>query len=200
MPGNIFPYHSRVSKCYWHLLGRCQEAAIYPHGTGQHPPGELLPSSNAIVAQGEKPCSSVYPSVLIQCLCLRNTLHTRLAMDQWREGASWVWDRHPTPPPPCPPVWAEPTSGKMGRAPPGGASSGLTLARWGQVTKWHEQVVLRLLLQQCHWTGLGEKHLTQQKMILGMIQNREIFHPNFIDARSGLGWHLESSIIKTVLN
>lgn len=63
-----------------------------------------------------------------------------------------------------------------------------------------EQVVPQLLVEHHPWAPLGEKHLTQQKTILGKVQNREFFHPNFIDAYRTLAWHLESSIIKAVLN
>lgn len=65
---------------------------------------------------------------------------------------------------------------------------------------WHEQVVPGLRVQHRCRTLLGEKRVTQQKMISEKVHNREIFHPNFIVARSALVWHLESSVIKAVLN
>lgn len=65
--------------------------------------------------------------------------------------------------------------GKMGRAPPGGMSSDLTLARWGQGTRWHEQVVAGLPVQCHRWTLLGERHLTLQKMISGRYKIGRFF-------------------------
>lgn len=91
----------------------------------------------------------------------------------------------------------EPTSGER---PLGGATCGLTQARWGQGTSWHEQVVPGLCVQHHGQTLLGKNHLTQQKMTSGKVQNREIFHPNFIDVHGALVWPPEFSIIKAVLN
>lgn len=48
--------------------------------------------------------------------------------------------------------------------------------------------------------GLGEKHVAQQTMVSGKVGNRDISHPNFIDAHCALRWHLGSSIIKAALN
>ena len=78
--------------------------------------------------------------------------------------------------------------------------SGLTQARSGQGMSWHEQAVPLLRVQHSRRTLLGERHLTQQKMTSGKVHNREVFHPDFIVARSALVWRLESSIIKAVLN
>lgn len=89
-----------------------------------------------------------------------------------------------------------------GTGPLRGTSSGEAQPRTGRGLgmSWHEQVVPGVLVQHHCWTLLGEKHSAQQKMISAKVQNREIFHPNFTDARSALVWHLESSIIEAVLN
>lgn len=67
------------------------------------------------------------------------------------------------------------------------------------ISLWPEQVGPGLLILQLHRTLLGERRLTPQKIVSGKVQNREIFHLNFIDACSALGWHLSPPLLKLFL-